>query len=135
MLLGEMLNVNDVELLKCERMYLGMDLRAVVMSDVINNVTLSNETRSILIKSHVEHGTSSHNWNKIKVEAKEVAIAVNCYLIDRHLKELSWSDHESNKEQLDNAPAEEVEIKLKISLEKDFKKYFRNWRQFGRGIK
>ena len=61
MLLGEMLNVNDVELLKCERMDLGLDLRAVVMSDVINNVTLSNETRSILIKAHVEHGTSSHN--------------------------------------------------------------------------
>ena len=103
------------------------------MSDVVDNITLKNKRMSFK-KSHVEHGTSSHNWNKIKVEAKEVAIAVNFYLIDRTLKELSWSDHESNKEQLDNAPAEEVEIKLKISLEKDFKKYFRNWRQLGRGV-
>ena len=42
MLLGETLNTNDVGLSERERIDLGLHLRAVVMSDVVDNTTLRN---------------------------------------------------------------------------------------------
>ena len=87
MLLGKTLNVNDVELLERERIALGLGPREIMTSDVVDNVTISNERRSLLIKSCVEHGLVSHNCNESKAKVKEDPIAVHNSLTENTLKE------------------------------------------------
>ena len=94
-----------------------LDLRTVVMSDVVDNVTLRNEKRHILIKTCVGYGVTPRNYNKSKSNVKEAAIAVNNFSKERTLKERTWSDDDSVKE-IDNTPVEEVDSKFKTSLEK-----------------
>ena len=134
MLIGETLNENDVELSERERMSLGLDLRAVVTSDTVDNFTLRNETRSILTKSCIEYGIIYHNHNKSKVKVKETAIAEHNSSTDNPLKERGSSDDEHAREEVDNTPAEKVENKLRTSLEKEFKKCLKYWRELARGI-
>ena len=50
MLLGETLNANDVKLSESERIALGLEPRAALMSDVVENATLKNKTRFFLKK-------------------------------------------------------------------------------------
>ena len=133
-LLGEILNTNDAGLSKFERMALGLALRAVVMSVVVDNATLMNEKRSFLLKVCVEYGARSHNHNKSKVKVKETSVVVNNSLMKSTLKEQTWPDDDSDKEYVDNAPVEEVESKLKIYSEKEFKKCFNTWIELARGI-
>ena len=47
-----------------------------------------------------------------------MAVAVHSSSTESTLKELTWSDDESDKEEVENVPTEEVDIKLKTSLEK-----------------
>ena len=49
------------------------------------------------------------------------------------LKKWAWLHDESEKEEVDNTPTEEVESKLKNSLEKEFKIFFKSWRELARG--
>ena len=62
-------------------------LRAVAMSDVVDNIVLRNETRSLFTKAYVEYGATSHNYNKSKVKVKKVAIAVHNSSTENTLKE------------------------------------------------
>ena len=54
--------------------------------------------------------------------------------MESDLKERTWSDDESNIEEVNNTPAEGVEIKLKTSLKKEFKKFLKKWRELARGV-
>ena len=43
-----------------------MDPRAAVMRDMVDNITLRNEIRSLLIKVRFENGAASYNHNESK---------------------------------------------------------------------
>lgn len=96
-LLGETLNTNDVELLERERISLDLDLCTVVLKDAVDSVTLRNEEIYFLIKACVENGVTSHNYNKIKVKVKDVAVLVHDSSTESTLKERTCSDGESKK--------------------------------------
>ena len=125
MLLDENLNGNDVEASNHKRMALSLDLRVVGMSDVVNNNSLRNETKSLLREVCVECGVILHNYNQSKLKVKEVEIAVQNSSTEYVHDDLGWLEDDSDDEEVDNAPAEEVESKLRTSLEKEFKKYLK----------
>ena len=52
----------------------------------------------------------SHNCNKSKVKVKESAILVHNYSTESTLKERNWSDDESEKEEVESAPAEGLRV-------------------------
>ena len=49
--------------------------------------------------------------------------------------EQGYSDDDSDLKEVHNRPAKEVEKKLRMSLEKEFNKCFKNWIELVRGIR
>ena len=70
MLLGKILNGNDADESNRERMSLGLDLCSFVVSDVVDNYSLSNDTKSLVWEAYFECGATSHDHNQSKAEEK-----------------------------------------------------------------
>ena len=74
-----------------------------------------------------KHKPSKHEAAKeIKVKVKEAETAVKKFSTGHIHDDLGWSEDESHDEEVDNTHAKEVERKLRMSLEKEFKKCFKN---------
>ena len=76
MLLGELFKRDGVESLHRERIALGLCLRSAMMSDVVDNSSLRNETKTILREAHVEYGVIAHKHNQRKVKMRKAHITV-----------------------------------------------------------
>ena len=121
-----------------EMMALGLDLRAVVVSDIAGDPYLRNETKSRLREVCVDHGTVARHFNQTKVKIKEVNILAKIPSMDERHDDLGWSEDESGDEVVGSAPetnTEETENKIKSSLEKEIKQSLKNWRDLDRGMK
>ena len=69
------------------------------------------------------------------VKVKEIEITVQNASMDNVHNEQGWSDDDLDLEGVSNVPAEEVDNKLRMSLEKEFKKFFKSWRELAQGIR
>ena len=70
MLPGALLNGDDVEVSNRKRIALGLDLRTVVMNDVVDNYSLMNETKTLLCEEYVEYCVITQKYNQRKVKDK-----------------------------------------------------------------
>ena len=68
---------------------MGLCVRTVLMSDVVDNSSLRNETKCLLREARVEHGATSHNCNQSNLKVKEEVIAVQKSSINHRHDNLS----------------------------------------------
>ena len=47
-------------------MALALDLRTVVMNDIVDNPSLQHETKTLLRDAYVEYGLTSHKYHQSK---------------------------------------------------------------------
>ena len=87
------MNGNEAVPSKSQRMALGLDPRAVVIIDMVYNVTLKNKAISFLIKVRIAYHVTSHDHDKSKVKVKYFAITVRNSSMESTLKERPWSDN------------------------------------------
>ena len=119
MLLDETLNGNDVEVSNHERMALSLDLRAVGMSDVVNNNSLRNETKYLSWEVCVDHGATLHHCYQSKLKEKEVVISMQKSSTEHSHEDLGWLEDDSEDDGVENTHAKEFENELRTSLEKE----------------
>ena len=118
MILDKALNGNNTEVSNSESIYLGVDLRAVVMSDVVDNSSLRNETKSILREACAGHSASSHDHNQSEAKEKEVEIVVQHSSTECRPSDLHWLEDDFGHKKVGNEPIEKVENKLRTLLKK-----------------
>ena len=70
MSLVKILNANDAEVSNSERIAMGLDLRIVVVSDIAENPSLQNESKTLWRDAHVEHSliACENNQSKLKIK-------------------------------------------------------------------
>ena len=92
---------------------------------MVNNNSLRNETTYFLREVCIECVATSHNCNKINLKVKELVIVAQKSSMEHGNEDMGWSEDDSNDKEVDNEPAGEVENKLRMLLEKKFKRCFK----------
>ena len=121
MQLGEILNENNVEVSNRERIYLGLYLRASIISDVAQNPSLRNETKTLLREICVEYGLKARKCSQSKVKMKQISIEVEIPSTKERNDDIGWLEDQSDDDTVENTPkltSEETEKKMKYSINK-----------------
>ena len=84
-------------------------MHAFVMSDITDNPSLKNETKTLLWEAHVENGFTAHKNDERKVELKEIRIPVQNPSTEERHNDLGWPDDESYDAVVDNTTAPTME--------------------------